>query len=114
MAVNQIIFDPITQRTKSILIDIEAAMVQWDEDGDLDLYIKLTTTAKKLNGDSIRAEIIRGLTDMVVGGVGGKKRDGVTSGPYTDITDAITDYILFMVEGGYWSILFINLLFLPR
>jgi hypothetical protein len=36
---------------------------------------------------------------MVVGGVGGKKRDGVTSGPYTDITDAITDYILFMVEG---------------
>jgi len=101
MAVNQIIFDPITQRTKNILIDIEAAMVQWDEDGDLDLYIKLTTTAKKLNGSSIRAEIIRGLADMVVGGTepGSTKRDGVTPGPYTDITDAITDYILFMVEG---------------
>lgn len=99
MAVNQIIFDPTTQRTKNILIDIEAAMVQWDEDGDLDLYVKLTTAAKKLNGDSIRAETIRGLKDMVIGGVGGTKRDGTTPGPYTDITDAITDYILFMVEG---------------
>ena len=99
MAVNQIIFDPTTQNTKYILIDIEAAMMQWDEDGELDLYIKLTTTAKKLNGDSITAETIRGLTDMVIGGVGGTYRDRVTPGPYTDITDAITDYILYMVEG---------------
>jgi len=100
MAVNQIIFDPTTQNTKNILIDIEAAMVQWDEDGELDLYIKLTTSAKKLNGSDIKAETIRGLTDMVIGGVGGTYRDGVTPGPYTDITDAITDYILFIVEGS--------------
>jgi len=100
MAVNQIIFDPTTQNTKNILIDIEAAMIQWDEDGELDLYIKLTTSAKKLNGDDIKAETIRGLTDMVIGGVGGRYRDNVTPGPYTDITDAITDYILFIVEGS--------------
>jgi hypothetical protein len=99
MAVNQVIFDPTTQKTKYILIEIEAAMIQWDEDGDLDLYIKLTTSAKKLNGDSIKSEIIRGLTDMVIGGVGGTKRDRTTPGPYTNITDAITDYILYMVEG---------------
>jgi len=99
MAVNQIIFDPTTQKTKQILIDIEAAMIQWDEDGDLDLYVKLTTSAKKMNGDDIKAEIIRGLGDMVIGGYGCTKRDEVTPGPYTDITDAITDYILFMVEG---------------
>ena len=100
MAVNQTIFDPTTQNTKSILIDIEAAMIQGDEDGDLDLYVKLSTSATKLNGDPILPETIRGLTDMVMGGIGGTKRDGVTPGPYTDITDAITDYILFMVEGN--------------
>ena len=100
MAVNQLIFDPTTQRTKTILIDIEAAMMQWDEDGDLDLYVKLTTSAKMLNGGNIKSETIRGLTDMVLGGVGGTYRDGVTPGPYTTITDAIADYILFMVEGS--------------
>ena len=100
MAVNQVIFDPTTQNTRYVLIDIEAAMIQGDEDGELDLYVKLSTSAKKLNGDNILPETIRGLTDMVLGGVGGTKRDGATPGPYTDITDAITDYILFMVEGS--------------
>lgn len=99
MAVNQTIFDPTTQNTRTILIDVEAAMMQWDEDGELDLYVKLTTTAKMVNGSAIPAETIRGLTDMVIGGVGGTYRDRVTPGPYTSISDAITDYILFMVEG---------------
>ena len=44
-------------------------------------------------------ETIRSLKDMVIGGVGGTKRDRVTSGPYSSISDAITDYVLFMVEG---------------
>ena len=99
MAVNQIIFDPTTQRTKNILIDIEATMVQEDEDGDLDFYTKFTTSAKKKNGSAIPAETMRSLKDMVIGGEGGTKRKDGAPGPYSDLTDAITDYILYMVEG---------------
>ena len=98
MAVNQVIFDPVSQNSRYVFVEVEAAMIQWDEDGDLDMYVKLTTAAKKMTGAAIKAEIIRGLGDMVIGSYGGTRRDG-TPGPYTDITDAITDYILFMVEG---------------
>ena len=100
MAVNQIIFDPTTQNTRTITINVEAAMVHGDEDGELDFFIKLSTTAKKVNGSSYIPETIRGLGDMIMGGYGGKKRDNITSGPYSSISDAIADYILFMVEGS--------------
>ena len=99
MAVNQIVFDPKTQLTRNILIDMEVSLVQQDEDGEIDFYIKLSTSAKKLNGDTILPQTIRSLRDMVIGGVGGTMRDRVTYGPYDNLTDAIEDYILFMVEG---------------
>lgn len=98
MAVTQTIFDPVTQNTRTILIDISLSMIQQDEDAEFDFYIKLSTTAKKLNGDSIVSESIRSLFDMVIGGVGGTKRNG-DPGPYSSMTDAIEDYILYMVEG---------------
>ena len=99
MAVSQTIFDPTTRNTRTILIDVEVSMIQQDEDGEFDFYIKLSTGATKLNGDDIVPETIRSLFDMVIGGVGGTQRDKVTPGPYADITLAIEDYILYMVEG---------------
>lgn len=99
MAVNQIIFDQATQNTRTILIDIAITLIQGDEDGEIDFYVKLSTSAKKKNTNDILPQTIRSLKDMIIGGVGGTKRDRSTPGPYADLTDAVTDYILFMVEG---------------
>ena len=99
MAVSQTIFDPRTQNRRTILVDVDLAMIQQDEDGEFDFYIKLTTTAKKLNGDSIVPETIRSLYDMVMGVVDGTKWNG-DPGPYSSITEAVEDYILYMVEGS--------------
>lgn len=98
MAVNQIIFDPVSQNTRTILIDVEIALIQQDRDGELDFFVKLSTGAKNLYGDSIVPEIIRSLKDMVLGGVGGTKWNG-DMGPYDNLTEAVEDHILYMIEG---------------
>jgi hypothetical protein len=103
MAVNQIIFDPQTQNTRNILLDVDIALIQQDRDGELDFFIKLSTSARNHYGDRITPEIIRSLKDMVLGGVGGKKWNG-DSGPYDTLTEAVEDHILFMVEAyPTWS-----------
>lgn len=94
---NTIIYDPITKRSNTINVTLEAAVIQSDPDAVQDYFIKLSTTAKKISGNSISPKIIRELSDLVRGTT---QHDGVTMTDYASMTEAIEDYILNMIEGN--------------
>ena len=100
MAVTFTIYDPETKNTKTIHGEIDASVIAVDgnDAGTIDYYVRLSTSARKVNGDAISDQIIRGLSYMAHGGLGGTKHAG-GSGPYTTLDEAIQDYVLHMVEG---------------
>ena len=94
----QTIFDPTTQNTRSITILMQSGLVEQDEDAELDFFLRMTSGATRKDGNPVPVQTIRTLWDMVIGGVGGTKLGG-GAGPYSDLTEAVEDYILYMVEG---------------
>jgi hypothetical protein len=96
MATNVPIFDKVTRNTKTISVDMRANIIEGDNDGKMDYFIILSTTAKMVNGNAIPVHTINKLTDLVRGST---QQDGITATPYPTMTDAIQDYILHMVEG---------------
>lgn len=93
---NVTIFDPITKKTKTAAVTLEAAVIQSDPDAVQDYFIKVATAAKKLDGTDITPKIIRELSDLVRGTT---QHDGITATDYASMTEAIEDYILNMIEG---------------
>lgn len=95
---NIIIYDPITKRTNTVTIALDAAVIQSDPDAIQDYFIKISTSAKKISGNSIVTRIIRQLSDLVRDGT--HQHDGITTTDYASMTEAIEDYILHMIEGN--------------
>lgn len=95
MATAVTIFDKVTRNTKTISVDMRASIIEGDNDGKMDYFIILSTAAKMVNGNSIPDHTINKLSDRVKGTT---QQDG-TAADYADMTSAIQDYILHMVEG---------------
>ena len=91
------VFDPTTRNNKTITVDMGAAVVIQDLDSETDYYVRMYTSATKLNGSAISTAVLRTLEDGA-GTSGTTKHDG-TALPYGDFTEAITDHIRRIVEG---------------
>jgi hypothetical protein len=96
MATTVTIYDPVTRNSRTINIEIDSAIVQGVDDGGYDYYVRLSTSAKDANGDSIATQYIKDLNDFP--DTGGR-HDGSGSTTYESLTVAIQDYIRHMVEG---------------
>lgn len=98
MAVSVIVFDPTTQKTNSISVTVDFTLIQDDADADLDYYVKLTTSAKRgvECASSIPSEIVRALDDLALST---RQYRVDTADPYDDLTAAVEDYVLMMIEG---------------
>ena len=90
------VYDPVTRNSKIISLIVKSEIIQQDGDGQLDYFLTLKTSAKKINGDSIREHSIRTMGDLLRGDT---QQDGVTITDYLSITDAVQDHVLNMVEG---------------
>ena len=93
------IFDPVTTNSKTINVDMGGSIVIQDVNGELDYYVRLSTSAKMLNGGAIATMVIRTLYDGA--GTGGVRRykHPVDPLPYENLTVSIQDHIARMVEG---------------
>ena len=76
--------------------EVYAAVVESDATGVLAFYIQLNTPAKMVNGSPIPVRYIRSLSTLA----DGSRQHAVnTSSPYADLTTAVEDFVLDMVEG---------------
>ena len=91
--------DPTTGNTRIIVATIVSSMIIQDVDGEVEYFMTLSTTARKINGDAITMKTIRNLTQGA-GGTG-LDRHGValTDGSYADLSACILDYVGLMVNG---------------
>ena len=97
MGVTLTIFDPVSHNTRSIAMELETAVVQQDETGEYDYYVRLTTSAKTVAGATIPDQYIRGLTDAAHGTTvphnGVHWNSGGSPQAYYSLTDAIQDHV---------------------
>jgi hypothetical protein len=91
------IFDPATGNTKTVSLFMKSQIIQQDEDGQLDHFMALTTSAKKISGAAIPEHSIRTLGDLAKGST---QQDGATATDYASITAAVQDHVLNMIEGN--------------
>ena len=91
------VFDPVTTNSKTITTNVRSAVIQQDENGQIEYYITLVTTAKKVSGADISDHVIKTLSDLARGTT---QQDGVTATPYTTLTDSVRDHVLNMIEGS--------------
>ncbi len=96
---NITIFDPITKNSRTISVTCESSLIIQDLDGEMDFFIRLSTSAKSLNGNNIVTRTCQALSD----GAGGPGLDrhgaSLPDGKYANLTEAIEDFIALMVEG---------------
>ena len=59
---SMIVFDPVTGHTKSITIEVQGTIIIQDLDADVDYYVQLSTSARKVSGAAIVPRIIRDVT----------------------------------------------------
>lgn len=90
------VIDPETLNTQTISADVFSYVLQDQETGSEEFFIKLSTSARRVNGDDIPDYIIQNLSDLVRGST---QHDGVTGTNYADLTAAINDYVDEMIEG---------------
>ena len=96
MATNITVFDPVTQNTRTISVDIMVSIIEDEMDGVTDEFIVITTNAKKKTGAAIPPHAINALSDLARGAT---QQDGFTATPYASMTAAVNDHILNMVDG---------------
>ena len=89
------IYDPVSQNSRSISVEIDTAVIQGDENGAYDYYVRLSTSAKQANGTAVPTQYIRSLADLA----DTSTQHNGGGGAYADLSLAIEDYILHMVEG---------------
>jgi len=90
-----VLFDQATGRTKTISATLEAAVLHAQENGDVDYFAKMTVTANDLNGDAVPTLTVTSDDDLVLGTT---QWDGTTT-PYSNMTEAIDDYVLRIHQG---------------
>ena len=93
---NVTVFDPVTVASKNIAVNMQESVIQQDEDGTMDYFLLLTTSAKKVNGNAIPNHTIRTLSDLAKG----TTTHAGGPGPYLTLTAAVQDHVLNMVEGS--------------
>lgn len=100
MGVSTRIYDPTTQLSNYINVNLEVSLIQEDEDADFDFYIRLSTDAKRgpTGGEDIPAGVSRSLAVPELALVTRQFKVD-TSDPYASLTDSIEDFIDMMVEG---------------
>lgn len=97
---NITIFDPTTTNSKTITVDMGGSVVVQDLSGELDYFVKLSTSAKMKNGGAISTMIVRTLNDGA--GTGGtiRYKHPATPLPYENLSVSLNDHIARMVEGN--------------
>jgi hypothetical protein len=93
------VFDPGTANSKTINVDMGGSIVIQDLNGDLDYYVRLSTSAKMKNGGAIAAMVIRTLNNGAGAGGNIRYKHPATPLPYENLTVSIQDHIARMVEG---------------
>ena len=96
MATSITVYDPVTRNSKLVTVSVQNQVIQQDEDGQMDYFLTLSTSAKKVSGAAITDHSIRTLGDLAKVTT---QHDGVTVTDYSSITAAIQDHIINMVEG---------------
>ena len=105
MATSITILSPESGVTKTILVTSEASVIIQDDNGTMDYFMAITTTAKDVSGNAIPKYIIKtlsdgaGLASGVYGAGTDRKGNVLAGGKYASLTDAIDDYVALMVEG---------------
>jgi hypothetical protein len=93
------VFDPTTRHTRAISATIESSPIIQDLTGQIEFFLKLSTSAKDVNGSDIPNRTVRKLSDGA-GGTGlDRHGNPLPDGKYANLTDAIRDYVAMMVNG---------------
>ena len=93
------VFDPVTQNTKTITIDVDMNILQEDVDGAEDYIVRLSTSARNTNTAAIPACSFRA-RDEFPGGDSHRFGDPGNFTPYANLTEEIEDYVLYVIDGA--------------
>ena len=107
MAINHQIYDQTHQSTKTVTVALSSALIQQDDDADLDYYIKITpNNVFDLDGNRIIPKVIRDLHNTPKGISGVEGKHNTASGDsaqlesyYSTLSYAVEDFILYLIEG---------------
>jgi hypothetical protein len=93
---NITVFDPITGNTRVITTTLSAAVLATDIDGGTDWFLRFSTTATTVGGDTVPILTHSAATDLVLGTT---QYDQVTTTAYVNLQAGIDDYVLRMMKG---------------
>ena len=96
---NMTIFDPVTTNSRSITLDLGGSIVVQDLSGELDYYVRLSTSAKMKNGGAIPSMVVRTLNDGAGATIHLRYKYPATPLPYENLSVSLNDHVARMVEG---------------
>ena len=90
------LFDPVTGKQKTVAVTFERGILNDPTNGSEDSFIKLSISARTIAGDTINPFVISSQGDLVLGNT---QYDEITTDDYADITAAVDDYMLRIMQG---------------